>query len=228
MKYYKNSIFLLVIILSVFSMQKTPEIPNSFVKVSTVIPNLNVKLRYYTANNFVGDTIEGYKSNTLYLTKAAAKQLKFVQDELQKQNLCLKVYDGYRPQRAVNHFVRWARDIKDTLMKSEFYPKVKKRNLFKSGYISSKSGHSRGSTVDLTIVDGETGIPLDMGSPFDFFGEQSWFAYSKISDEQKKNRSLLKAIMSKHGFRNYSKEWWHFTLRGEPFPKTFFDFEIVD
>jgi len=209
-------------------MQKTPEIPNSFVKVSTVIPNLNVKLRYYTANNFVGDTIEGYKSNTLYLTKAAAKQLKFVQDELQKQNLCLKVYDGYRPQRAVNHFVRWARDIKDTLMKSEFYPKVKKRNLFKSGYISSKSGHSRGSTVDLTIVDGETGIPLDMGSPFDFFGEQSWFAYSKISDEQKKNRSLLKAIMSKHGFRNYSKEWWHFTLRGEPFPKTFFDFEIVD
>lgn len=209
-------------------MKQKETIPNSFVRVKQVIPDLNVELRYYSANNFVGDTIEGYKSNTLYLTKVAAQQLKVVQDELHLQNLCLKVYDGYRPQRAVNHFVRWARQINDTIMKSEFYPNVNKRHLFKEGYIASKSGHSRGSTVDLTIVNGETGVPLDMGSPYDFFGEQSWVDYNNITEEQKTNRQTLQAVMIKNGFRNYPKEWWHFTLRGEPYPNTYFDFEIVD
>jgi len=224
-KIFSPFIFL---IFGLLAMAQESKIPDAFVKVTDSIPDLDVELRYYSENNFVGDTITGYHSNTLYLTKAAARQLKLVQDELQAQNLCLRVYDGYRPQRAVNHFGTWARDWNDTLKKSEFYPNVKKRNLFKSGYIASRSGHSRGSTVDLTIIDGETGEPLDMGSPFDFFGEQSWLSYSEISEEQKKNRQLLKTVMLKHGFRHYPKEWWHFTLRGEPFPKTYFDFEIVD
>lgn len=149
-----------------------------------------------------------------------------VQEELYSNNLCLKVYDGYRPQRAVNHFIRWARDLNDTVNKSQFYPEVNKRNLFKEGYIASRSGHSRGSTLDLTITDGETGEPLDMGSPYDFFGQQSWVNYKNITEKQKANRQRLQTVMLKHNFRNYSKEWWHFTLRWEPFPKTYFDFEV--
>ncbi|TCK66784.1 D-Ala-D-Ala dipeptidase VanX [Winogradskyella wandonensis] len=228
MKFYKNTIFLFLIAIGFYSMQQLQTVPDGFIKVQSIIPDLDVELRYYTNNNFVGDTIDGYKSNTLYLTKAAAKQLKLVQDELQRQNLCLKVYDGYRPQTAVNHFVRWARQINDTTNKSRFYPNVNKRHLFKEGYIASKSGHSRGSTIDLTIISGETGKPLDMGSPYDFFGEPSWVDYQNITDVQKQNRQRLQSVMLKHGFRNYPKEWWHFTLRGEPFPDTYFDFEIVD
>ena len=203
-------------------------IPNSFVNVKDIIPDLNVELRYYSTQNFIGDTINGYKSNTLYLTRSAAIQLKNVQDELQKQNLCLKIYDGYRPQRAVNQFVLWARDLNDTINKARYYPNVNKRYLFKEGYIASKSGHSRGSTLDLTIISGETGVPLDMGSPYDFFGESSWVNYNEITSLQKQNRQFLQNVMLKNGFRNYPKEWWHFTLRGEPFSSTYFNFEIVD
>ncbi|MCL4169761.1 UNVERIFIED_CONTAM: hypothetical protein GTU68_012425, partial [Idotea baltica] len=181
---------------------------------------------YYTSNNFVGDTIDGYNANRLIITKGTAEKLKLVQEELHLQNLCLKVYDGYRPQRAVNHFIRWARELNDTINKAQFYPNVNKRNLFKAGYIASRSGHSRGSTIDLTIANGETGEPLDMGSPYDFFGEQSWVDYKDITEEQKKNRQLLQTVMLKHNFRNYSKEWWHFTLRWEPFPETYFDFKV--
>jgi len=223
MNYQKLFISLFFVLLSTHQQQS---IPSEFIDVSEVIPDLDVELRYFTSHNFVGDTIDGYHDNRLFLTKATSKQLKLVQDELQKQNLCLKVFDGYRPQQAVNHFVRWARDVNDTLMKSEFYPKVDKRNLFKEGYIASKSGHSRGSTVDLTITDGSTGIPLDMGSAYDFFGQRSWVDYSAISEKQKANRMLLQSIMQKHNFRNYPKEWWHFTLKNEPFPDTYFDFPV--
>jgi len=183
-------------------------------------------LRYFSVNNFVGDTIEGYHSNKLIITKETADKLMLVQEELQSQNLCLKVYDGYRPQRAVNHFIRWARDLNDTINKSQFYPDVAKENLFKEEYIASRSGHSRGSTLDLTIINVITGEPLDMGSPYDFFGQQSWVDYQSISETQKMNRQLLQTVMLKHGFRNYPKEWWHFTLRGEPFPETYFDFVV--
>lgn len=200
------------------------QIPEGFVLVNDVIPDMEVELRYYTLNNFVGKPIDGYNSNTLILTEEATKALKFIHEILQEQNLCLKVYDGYRPQKAVNHFVIWAKQLKDTINKQIFYPDVQKRDLFKAGYIASKSGHSRGSTVDLTIIDGNTGIPLDMGSPYDFFGEASWVDYPNITEGQKANRQLLQDIMVEHGFRNYSKEWWHFTLRGEPFPNTYFDF----
>lgn len=206
--------------------QQKQTLPDGFVYVKSVIPDLDVELRYFSDNNFVGDTIDSYKANRLILTKVTAEKLKLVQNELQQQNLCLKVYDGYRPQQAVNHFIRWARKLNDTINKSEFYPEVDKRNLFKSGYIASRSGHSRGSTIDLTITNGETGEPLDMGSPYDFFGEASWVAYSDLTEKQKKNRQLLQTVMLKHNFRNYPKEWWHFTLRWEPFPKTYFDFEV--
>ncbi|MFD1063403.1 M15 family metallopeptidase [Winogradskyella litorisediminis] len=228
MKSYKNTTILFLLLFALFSMQQKNEVPEMFVDVKTVIPDLNVELRYYTSNNFVGDTIDGYHANTLYLTKPAAAQLKKVQEELQQYNLCLKVYDGYRPQTAVNHFVHWAKQINDTLKKSEFYPNVNKRHLFREGYIASKSGHSRGSTIDLTIINGETEVPLDMGSPYDFFGPESWVAHANISDKQKANRQLLQSVMNKHGFRSYAKEWWHFTLRGEPFPNTYFDFKIED
>ncbi|WP_299363121.1 M15 family metallopeptidase [Winogradskyella sp.] len=223
---YKTLIYVIVLGFLVLGFNQQQELPEGFVYVKSEIPDLDVELRYFGTNNFVGDTIDGYKSNRLILTKAATEKLKLIQDELQQQNLCLKVFDGYRPQRAVNHFIRWAKDLNDTINKSQFYPDVKKRNLFKEEYIASRSGHSRGSTVDLTIVDGNTGIALDMGSPFDFFGHQSWVNYEGITEAQKKNRQLLQTIMLKHNFRNYPKEWWHFTLRWEPFPKTYFDFEV--
>ena len=219
-------IIILFLIVFALTPQKKVELPDDFVYVIDVIPDLDVELRYFTDNNFVGDTIQGYKSNRLILTNETADALKLVQDELQIQNICLKVYDGYRPQRAVNHFVVWAKDLADTINKQQFYPKVLKRNLFNEGYIASKSGHSRGSTIDLTLTDGNTGEPLDMGSPYDFFGEESWVEYQDISDEQKANRGLLQKVMQKYNFRNYLNEWWHFTLRWEPFPETYFDFLV--
>ncbi|MEC3907292.1 M15 family metallopeptidase [Tamlana sp. 2201CG12-4] len=202
------------------------QLPNGFIYAERIIPDMEVELRYYSLNNFIGKPVDGYQSNTLILTLETVKALKLVHEDLQEQNLCLKVYDGYRPQRAVNHFIKWAKDLNDTINKQIFYPDVNKRNLFKEGYIASKSGHSRGSTVDLTIIDANTGKPLDMGSPYDFFGEASWVNFNHITDKQKANRQLLQDIMLKHGFRNYPKEWWHFTLRGEPFPNTYFDFLI--
>ncbi|WP_298533132.1 M15 family metallopeptidase [uncultured Algibacter sp.] len=202
------------------------QIPDGFVSVKDIIDDIEIELRYFTSNNFVGKPIDGYNSNKLILTAKAAQVLKRVHEDLQDENLCLKVYDGYRPQRAVNHFVIWARDLNDTINKGIFYPNVKKQDLFSKGYIASKSGHSRGSTVDLTIIDGNTGAPLDMGSPYDFFGEVSWVDNTEITAQQKANRLLLQSIMMKYDFKSYSKEWWHFTLIDEPFPTTYFDFAI--
>ena len=226
MKIHKILVFTILIISFGFTSQDAKELPEGFIHVKEHIPDLEVELRYYSTNNFVGDTITGYNANTLILTKQAAEALKKVQDELQDKNLCLLVYDGYRPQRAVNHFMRWAKDLNDTINKQQFYPNVQKRHLFKEEYIASKSGHSRGSTVDLTIIDANTNEPLDMGSPYDFFGKESWVDHPDLTKKQKRNRQLLQTVMLKHNFRNYPKEWWHFTLRWEPFPKTYFDFEV--
>jgi len=202
------------------------QLPEGFIYVENVIPDITVELRYHTSNNFVGKPIDGYQANTLILTKEAADALKRVQDELENQNLCLKVYDGYRPQQAVNHFMHWAGNLNDTLNKKIFYPNVDKKNLFIEAYIATRSGHSRGSTIDLTIIDGNTGKALDMGSPYDYFGEESWVNFEGITDQQKANRELLQKVMLKYGFRYYPKEWWHFTLIQEPFPETYFDFVI--
>lgn len=220
MRFFSTTFLVLISFLSF------AQLPNGFTYAKDVIPDLDVELRYNTTDNFLGKRVDGYYSNKLILTEQTAEALKLVQEELQRKNLCLKVYDGYRPQQAVNHFVRWAKVLSDTINKSAFYPNVKKRHLFKAGYIASKSGHSRGSTIDLTIIDGNTGKSLDMGSPYDFFGQESWVDYKGITKAQQKNRQLLQTVMLKHGFRNYSKEWWHFTLRNEPFPKTYFDFPI--
>lgn len=216
----------LIIFFSVLCLNTFAQLPEGFVVVEEIIPDLDVELRYNSSYNFVGKPIDGYETDKLILTRPTANAIKLVHEELQNQNLCLKVYDGYRPQRAVNHFVKWARDLNDTINKHVFYPNIDKQNLFKAGYIASKSGHSRGSTLDLTIIDGNTGVALDMGSPYDYFGEESWVNYDGITKEQKANRQLLQNMMLKYGFRNYPKEWWHFTLKGEPFPNTYFDFPI--
>ena len=226
MKIHKILILLCIALGFAFSVQEKETLPDGFIYVKEIIPDIDVELRYFSSHNFVGDTITGYKSNTLILTKEAAEALKKVEDELQQQNLCLRVYDAYRPQRAVNHFMRWAKDLNDTINKQEFYPDVEKRHLFREEYIATRSGHSRGSTIDLTIIDGNTNEPLDMGSPYDFFGKESWVAHPDLNSTQRANRDLLQKVMLKHNFRNYPKEWWHFTLRWEPFPKTYFDFEV--
>jgi D-alanyl-D-alanine dipeptidase len=202
------------------------QLHDNFVYVSDVISGIKIELRYFSNHNFVGERVEGYNSNRLILTEQAANALKNVQDELELKGFCLKVYDAYRPQRAVNHFMRWAEDLNDTINKEEFYPDVKKEHLFKEEYIASRSGHSRGSTVDLTLIDNATGEIIDMGSPYDFFGMASWVDYEDISEDQMVNRQLLQTIMKKHGFTNYPKEWWHFTLQDEPFPDTYFNFVI--
>ena len=151
-----------------------------------------------------------------------------MQHELNKQHLGLKIYDAYRPQKAVNHFARWAKKLNDTLKKNEYYPNVKKKNLFKEEYIAYRSGHSRGSTVDLTIIDLSTPEKkeLDMGSSYDFFGHESWVSYTNLSKEQLGNRLFIQKIMKKYNFKNYIQEWWHFTLQNEPYPNTYFDFSI--
>jgi D-alanyl-D-alanine dipeptidase len=202
------------------------KLPKGFVYLSKIDSTIQSDLRYYTSNNFIGKPIDGYKNNCIIVSKETAKALKTVQKSLLKQELSLKILDAYRPQQAVNHFVRWARILNDTLMKSEYYPEVPKRDLFKRGYIASKSGHTRGSTVDLTIVDMKTRKELDMGSPYDFFGEQSHPFYQNISEEQKENRMLLRKIMLKNNFKPYENEWWHFTLNGEPYPETYFNFPV--
>ncbi len=224
----KNKGMLLLLIILGFAFAKTPtsQLAEGFVYVQDDIPDLDVELRYFTDHNFVGMPIEGYKSNRLILSKEAAEALKKVQEDLRNQNLCLIVFDGYRPQIAVDHFVRWAKNLGDTINKQEFYPEVEKQFLFSEGYIASKSGHSRGSTIDLSIIDANTGELLDMGGFFDFFGEKSWTDNPDITETQKQNRSILLTAMEKHNFRNYEKEWWHYTLRWEPFPDTYFDFLV--
>jgi len=197
-----------------------------FINIQEAIPSIVLDIRYFSTDNFVGVRIDGYEKPVALLTKEAGTALKKVQSELAKEGLGLKVFDSYRPQKGVNHFVRWAKIPADTLTKSKYYPQTRKANVFKLGYVASRSGHSRGSTVDLTILDLETGQGIDMGSGWDFFGEISWHSYDQITEEQKANRKKLKDVMSKFGFKSYSKEWWHYTLRDEPFPKTYFDFDV--
>lgn len=204
---------------------QSQSLPFGFSYVKDIAPSIQRELRYCNHNNFVGIPLSGYENDILITSTKTAKALKKVQDTLQKMGLGLKIFDAYRPQSAVNHFVRWARVPNDTLTKRQYYPKLNKRNLFRLGFISTKSGHSRGSSVDLTIVD-KKGNELDMGSPFDFFGDISSTYSTKITKKQLENRLLLRKVMLANGFKPYSKEWWHFTLRNEPFPKTYFDFPI--
>lgn len=210
-----------------------------FVDIKDMIPSIFLDIRYFTNNNFVGERINGYLRPKCLLSREAAKALVPVQAELLKQDLSLKIYDCYRPQRAVDHFVLWAKDIGDTKMKNIFYPGVDKKDLFKKGYIANLSGHSRGSTLDLTI----TKLPpksntmsyadeidlikdIDMGTPYDFFDPLSHTDNTDISNTAQYNRHILKEIMEAHGFKNLKEEWWHYTLKDEPFPDQYFDFPI--
>lgn len=199
---------------------------SGFVSVSDVIPDALLDVRYYTTYNFVGARIDGYEQPIILMTREAASALKQVSDDMRARGLRLVIYDAYRPQRAVDHFVRWAEDVSDTRMKPVFYPDVDKAELFERGFIAKRSGHSRGSTVDLTLLDEKTGRLLDMGGPFDFFGELSHPDYAGVTDEQHRNRMLLREAMLAHGFKPLSTEWWHFTLLDEPFPDTYFDFPV--
>jgi zinc D-Ala-D-Ala dipeptidase len=197
-----------------------------FVDAKEFVPDLVVEMRYAGNHNFVGGSIDGYERPVCLLTREAARALANIEGDLKARGLGLKVFDCYRPQRAVAHFVRWARDVTDIRAKTEFYPAVDKRYLFQLGYIASMSGHSRGSTVDLTLVRLVDNAELDMGTPFDFFSPKSWPSDQNVSSEARANRRVLAAAMSARGFRSYSKEWWHFTLRGEPYPNSYFDFPV--
>ena len=174
----------------------------------------------------MGDRIDGYEEPVALLTKEAAYALRKASDELISRGYRLKIFDAYRPQTAVNHFARWAQDLDDVRMKDFFYPELEKDALFKQGYIARRSGHSRGSTVDLTLFDMKTGKEADMGGAFDYFGEQSHPDFTGVTSEQYENRMLLREVMVKHGFKPLSEEWWHFTLENEPYPDTYFTFGV--
>lgn len=201
--------------------------PTGFVNAADAIPGLMVEMRYAGSDNFVGRPIAGYDAPICYLTARAATALAAAQQELSAFGLGLKVFDCYRPTRAVATFVTWARDISDQARKAEFYPNVDKTQLFALDYIGERSGHSRGSTVDLTLIDMSSGRELDMGTPFDFFDVTSWPTEASMTSAQRANRLLLQSIMRVHGFRHYAKEWWHFTLRDEPYPRDYFDFPVA-
>ena len=216
MKYFIT----LLLTVTLYSSETENAKTDLFTNINTSLPSIHYDMRYTTDNNFIGKPIDGYKEPICYLTNETAPALKKVQKALQKQGRSLRIFDCFRPQRAVDHFVRWAKDLNDTKMKKHYYPNVKKSDLFKDGYIAAKSGHSRGSTLDLTI-DG-----LDMGTPFDYFDPRSHTNAKSVTKKQHKNRMFLKKVMEENGFKNYAEEWWHYTLKGEPFKEHYFDFVI--
>jgi D-alanyl-D-alanine dipeptidase len=202
------------------------ERPPTFVDAATVVPGLVVEMRYHGSHNFVGVPIDGYEKPVCLLTRPAADALAAVARDLEPKGLVPKAFDCYRPVRAVMHFVRWARNIADVARKAEFYPEADKRNLFRDGYIAARSGHSRGSTIDMTLARLGDKSELDMGTPFDFFSPRSSGADRHVSAEAQANRALLAQAMRRRGFVPYHREWWHFTLRAEPYPDRTFDFPV--
>jgi len=199
---------------------------DGFVSLAEAVPDAILESRYYSTYNFVGERIDGYEQPCALISKEAAAALKAASDDAVQRGYRLKIYDAYRPQRAVAHFMRWAKDANDTRMKYCFYPNLDKSVLFKRGYIAEKSGHSRGSTVDLTLFDVKTGKEVDMGGTFDWFGVESHPDYKGVTEKQYANRMLLRVIMTSHGFKPLAEEWWHFTLANEPYPDTYFDFPV--
>jgi D-alanyl-D-alanine dipeptidase len=220
------SLAVLAILVSWTVISNRNQLPDGFVSISDEIPTAIFEIRYFSEDNFVGTVIDGYHAPKAILTKEAAQALKKAADNLYEQGYYIKIFDAYRPQRAVDHFMRWAKDLDDTKMKKKYYPDLDKSVLFELGYIAEKSGHSRGSTVDLTLVDISTGKELDMGSGFDFFGEISNHGTDLITKEQEKNRNILRDAMVSAGFEVYPEEWWHYKLKNEPYPDTYFDFPV--
>ncbi|APC96689.1 M15 family metallopeptidase [Francisella frigiditurris] len=242
-----KKVFILLSSLISIQFAFSQNIPDDFVNVQEVIPSIQVDMRYASDFNFVGKKIDGYNEGKCYLTDQAAEALSQVQDKLVPMGLSLKVYDCYRPQKAVDNFVKWAADTKATQMKPTFYEEVDKKNLFKDGYIAAKSGHSRGSTMDLTIVPIDSKTPehrskqvsctapysqrdpdnsLDFGTGFDCFSEKSHPDYVDIPAQARANRLLLQRLMEDAGFVPLDTEWWHFTLKDEPYKDTYFNFDV--
>lgn len=210
-------------------MLSAQKLPEGFTYLKKENPTLILDLRYATSENFTGKIVTGYTSEKAIGTKALSIALRKVQALLRSKGLGLKVFDAYRPQSAVDAFISWAASASDTLKKREYYPNLKKEDLFELGYIAEKSGHTRGSTIDVTLVylkGRRKGKEIDMGGKWDYFGEASHFNYQKISPKQIENRRLLRDLMIEGGFNPYEKEWWHFSLKNEPFPTTYFDFPL--
>ena len=200
--------------------------PSGFVLLSDYVPNIIQEIRYYSTYNFIGERIDGYEEPCAILSIEAARALKAVSNELFVQGYRIKVFDAYRPACAVKQFVLWGIEDQDIRMKPYFYPDLQKQDLFAEGYIAKLSSHSRGSTIDLTLLDMKTGKEVDMGSPFDLFSEKSHPDYRGITDEQFENRMLLQHVMVRNGFLPIDCEWWHFTLKNEPYPDTYFEFPV--
>ena len=194
---------------------------DGFVYLKDIDDSIIVDLKYYSSENFTGRFVDGYLANKAILTNQAGLALSNAQKDFNKLGYSLILYDAYRPQSAVDFFVRWSTNLNDTIFKNLYYPDIKKSNLFELGYIAYKSGHSRGSTIDVSLVDMTTNKEIDMGTIFDYFGIESHTFYDNLTENQKANRLLLYEIMSNNGFQNYSKEWWHYTLKNEPFQKYF-------
>lgn len=210
---------------------------SQFVSITDVVPDAILEIRYFSSYNFIGERIPGYEQPIAMLTRQAADSLKAVSDDLLQKGYRLKIFDAYRPQCAVDFFMEWAADTTDVRMQDYFYPELDKSVLIPQGYIAEKSGHTRGSTVDLTLFDMKTEREVDMGCTFDYFGvashpdvlpEQEIGAYRPINQEQYDNRMILREAMLAHGFKPYDCEWWHFTLENEPFPDTYFTFPVSE
>lgn len=199
---------------------------SDFVLLSEAVPDVILEIRYYSTYNFVGNRIDGYEEPVALITKEAGEALAKVSDSLLKKGYRLKIFDAYRPHKAVKNFVRWAKDVNDIRMKDYFYPELNKSVLFDQGYIMEHSGHSRGSTVDLTLFDMKTEKEVDMGGTFDYFGKLSHPDYKGITENQYRNRMILQKAMIEGGFEPLSEEWWHFTLKNEPYPETYFAFSV--
>ena len=200
--------------------------PSGFVLLADYVPHIVQEIRYYSTYNFIGERIDGYEEPCALLTKEAARALKAVASEMIVQGYRLKIFDAYRPACAVKQFVLWGIEDQDIRMKPYFYPELEKQELFAKGYIAKQSSHSRGSAVDLTLLDMKTGKELDMGSPFDLFSEASHPDYRGVTEEQYENRMLLQHVMVRSGFAPIDCEWWHFALKDEPYPDTYFTFPV--
>ena len=200
--------------------------PSGFVLLADFVPQIVQEIRYYSTYNFIGDRIDGYEEPCAILTVEAARALRSVANELIVQGYRLKVFDAYRPACAVNHFVFWGIEDQDVRMKPYFYPELEKQELFEKGYIAKQSSHSRGSAVDLTLLDMKTGKELDMGSPFDLFSELSHPDCKDVTGEQFENRMILRNVMLRNGFQPIDCEWWHYSLVDEPYPDTYFSFPV--
>ena len=223
---FKCLLLLAVLCIPCLSLAEEEGLPEGFCYVEDVIPDVILEMRYAGTHNFVGDVIDGYERNTAILTVEAAKALKEAADAFREMGYRIKIFDAYRPQRAVKHFVRWSQDGDDMRMQAEFYPEFQKKSLLvDQGYIARNSSHMRGSALDLTLTDLD-GNELDMGTVFDYFGKKAWHDAVNVTPEQKENRELLKSVMEANGFKAFEQEWWHYRLKDEPYKTEKFNFPV--